>query len=155
MRELCLSTKFPHKEIRWNYGILRSENQRNSYSGIFVVRCAIQYHMHNLKNVKNTHGGVLLLVKLQAKACNSTKSNTPSWVFFTFFKLCEWHQIAQSTTFFIYFFPFSVTGYKLFWNYLRRFECKLLYSNAFQWRNSICNNITMFWYRIITISRSY
>ena len=29
-----------------------------------------------IKNVKNTHGGVLLLVKLKAKACNSTKSNT-------------------------------------------------------------------------------
>ena len=23
MRRLCLSTKFPHQEIRWNYGILR------------------------------------------------------------------------------------------------------------------------------------
>ena len=29
------------------------------------------------KNVKNTHGGVLLLVKLQDQACNFTKSNTP------------------------------------------------------------------------------
>ena len=24
MRKLCLSTKFPHHEIRWNYDILRS-----------------------------------------------------------------------------------------------------------------------------------
>ena len=30
--------------------------------------CAISYHLYNLKNVKNTHGGVLLLVKLQASA---------------------------------------------------------------------------------------
>ena len=30
-----------------------------------------------LKNVKNTHGGMLLFVKLLAKACNFTKSNTP------------------------------------------------------------------------------
>ena len=29
--------------------------------------CAIWYHLHNLKNVKNTHGGVLLLEKLQAQ----------------------------------------------------------------------------------------
>ena len=28
--------------------------------------CAIWYDLYNLKNVKNTHGGVLLLVKLQA-----------------------------------------------------------------------------------------
>ena len=25
--------------------------------------CAIWYHLYNLKSVKNTHGGVLLLVK--------------------------------------------------------------------------------------------
>ena len=28
--------------------------------------CAIWYHLYNLKNVKNTHGGMLILVKLQA-----------------------------------------------------------------------------------------
>ena len=28
--------------------------------------CAIWYHLCNLKNVKNTHGGMSLLVKLQA-----------------------------------------------------------------------------------------
>ena len=31
------------------------------------MRCAIWHHLHNLKNMKNTHGEVLLLVKLQAK----------------------------------------------------------------------------------------
>ena len=36
------------------------------------------------KNVINTHGGVLFLVKLQASACNFAKSNTPPSVFFTF-----------------------------------------------------------------------
>ena len=35
------------------------------------------YDLYNLKNVKNTHGRVLLLVKLQANACNFTKSNNP------------------------------------------------------------------------------
>ena len=49
--------------------------------------CAIWYHLYNLKSVKNTHGGVLLSVKLHAEACNFTESNTPLWVFFTFFKL--------------------------------------------------------------------
>ena len=58
--------------------------------------CAIWYHLYNLERVKNTHGGVLLLVKLQASACNFTKSNTPPWVFFTFLKLYKWCQIAQS-----------------------------------------------------------
>ena len=41
--------------------------------------CTIWYHLYNSKNVKNTHGGVLLLEKLQAKG------STPPWVFFTFF----------------------------------------------------------------------
>ena len=62
------------------------------------MRCAIWHHLCNLKNMKNTHGEVLLLVKLQAKACNITKSNTPRWVFFTFFKLCKWYQIAENVT---------------------------------------------------------
>ena len=30
----------------------------------FVMCCAIWYHFHNLKNMKNNHGGVLLLVKV-------------------------------------------------------------------------------------------
>ena len=30
------------------------------------MRCAIWCHLYNLKNVQNTHEGVLLLVKLEA-----------------------------------------------------------------------------------------
>ena len=45
--------------------------------------------------MKNTHEGVLILVKLQAEACNFTKINTPPWVFLTFLKLYKWYQIAQ------------------------------------------------------------
>ena len=30
----------------------------------YVVRCAIWYYLYNLKNVKNTHGRVLVLVTL-------------------------------------------------------------------------------------------
>ena len=54
----------------------------------------------NLKRVKSTHGGVLILVKLQASAYNFTKINTPPWVFFMLFKLYQWYQIAQHTTYF-------------------------------------------------------
>ena len=32
------------------------------------MRYAIQYHLYNLKNVRKTHGGVSLLVKLQAES---------------------------------------------------------------------------------------
>ena len=58
--------------------------------------CAIWYYL--FKKRENTHGGVLLLVTLQASACNFTKTNTPSWMIFTFFKLCKWYKIAQRTT---------------------------------------------------------
>ena len=37
--------------------------------------------------------------KVTGLACNFTKSNTPPWVFFTFFKLCKWCQIAQNITY--------------------------------------------------------
>ena len=61
-----------------------------------VMRCAICYHLHNLKNVKNTHGGVLLSVNLQVETCNFTKSNTPPWLIFLFFELYKWYEIAQN-----------------------------------------------------------
>ena len=46
--------------------------------------CMIWYYLYNLKIVKNTLGGVLLLVKLQASSWNFTKTNTPF-----FFFLCK------------------------------------------------------------------
>ena len=39
------------------------------------MRYAIWYHLYNLKNVKNTPEGVLLLVKLQAEVCNEKVHN--------------------------------------------------------------------------------
>ena len=47
-----------------------------------VMRCAIWYHLYNLRNMKNTHEGVLLLVKLQAFSLQLHLLNTPPWVFF-------------------------------------------------------------------------
>ena len=42
-----------------------------------MMLCEIWYYLNDSKNVKNTHGGVLLLVKLQA--------------------MYKWYQIAQRT----------------------------------------------------------
>ena len=63
-----------------------------------MERCGIYYRLYNLKNMKKTHGGVLILVKLQASARNFTKINTPPWMFFMFFKLYKWYQIGERTT---------------------------------------------------------
>ena len=47
-----------------------------SYVHSIVVRCVIWYHLYSLKNVKNTHGEVLIFVTLQAEAPNrSTHHN--------------------------------------------------------------------------------
>ena len=64
-------------------------NERPSWKWKYAMRFATCYHLLNLKNVENTHGGVLLLL-----GCNFTKSNTPPWVFFTFLKLHKWYQNA-------------------------------------------------------------
>ena len=39
-----------------------------TYPFTCVMLRAIWYFLYNLKNVKNTHGGVLFLVKLKAKS---------------------------------------------------------------------------------------
>ena len=52
-----------------------------------MLFCVIWYHLYNFKNIKNTHGGVLLL-----------QSNTPPWVLFTFFIFYKWYKIAKSIT---------------------------------------------------------
>ena len=52
--------------------------------------CAVSCHLFNLKNVENTHAGVLLL------ACNFIASNTPPWVSVILSKLYKWYQITQS-----------------------------------------------------------
>ena len=57
----------------------------------FVMFYAIWHHLYNLKNVKNNHGGALLLVKLQALL----KVTLLHGCFSRFFKLYKWHQIAQ------------------------------------------------------------
>ena len=64
---------------------LRIENEANWKK----MWCIVQFSTicRILKNVKNTHGGMLLSVKLLAEACNFTKSDTRPWVFFTFLKL--------------------------------------------------------------------
>ena len=65
--------------------------------------CTIWYHLCNLKNVKNTHGGVL-------KPAIFLNNKTLPWVFFTFFNLCNWYQIVQRITWtFVVYFKMGIT----------------------------------------------
>ena len=87
------------KDCFWNYSWPTSHKRqykKTVKNKQFEILCVIWYHLYNLKNLRNTHGGVLLLVKLQTEACNFNKSNTPLWVFLTFFRLYKWYQIPQS-----------------------------------------------------------
>ena len=88
-----------------------------------VMCCAVWYHLYNFKKVKNTHGGVLLFVKLKV---NFTKSNTPPWVFFTFFKLYNWCQIAQSISYSYSYVSNYIPSVKA----LQRHASKLFYSKS-------------------------
>ena len=53
---------------------------------------------------------ILLLVKSQVLVYNFTKSETPPWVFFTFFKLYKWYQMTQrvSNTYYANYFTMKV-----------------------------------------------
>ena len=86
----------------WSNSLKKSLIENFIFSAVFledilmemVTHCAIWYHLYNFKKVKNTHGGML--------PCNFTKSNTPPWVFFTFFELCKWwHQSCKISRIFI------------------------------------------------------
>ena len=54
------------------YHLYNLKNMKNTHEGVLILvklqDSPIWYYLHNFKNVKNTHGGVLILVKLQALA---------------------------------------------------------------------------------------
>ena len=91
---------------------------------IIIFICVIWYHLYNFKNVKNTYGGVLLLGKSQALKLQAvTKSNGPSWVFFSFFKLYKWYQIMQCIAFL-----------DSFQRRVKRFLSQFLFLSNWDWR---------------------
>ena len=51
---------------------------------LFFILSAIWYHLYNFKNLKNTHGMVILLFKLQVEVSNFNKSITLPWMFLRF-----------------------------------------------------------------------
>ena len=66
LSKMDLDTRYP-KNTNWD--ILK---KTPTYKNTHVMRCEMWYHLYNLKNAKNTHGGVLILVKLQASAQRTT-----------------------------------------------------------------------------------
>ena len=97
--QTLFSYQFYFKEISHVYCVKFGFTHLLSFAvliSLFETLCAICYYLYNLKNVKNSHGGLLVLVKLWAKAYNFTKTSIPPWVFFTCFELYKWYQITQT-----------------------------------------------------------
>ena len=57
------------------------------------------HHLVPFKSMKNTHGGVLLLIKLLGLVCNCTKRIFPSFGIFHIFQIYKWYQIAQRVSY--------------------------------------------------------
>ena len=56
--------KLAYEKVLWQYGRVSPPHSHliPRYLVTFAVRCAIWCRLYSLKNVKNTHGGVLILV---------------------------------------------------------------------------------------------
>ena len=63
---------------------------------LFAMLCAIWYHLYILKNVRNIHGGVLLLAKCRLQPAPFLKVTLFHGCFSRFFKLYKQYQIVQS-----------------------------------------------------------
>ena len=54
MQKMCLSTKFPHQEIKWNYGILCSVSNKNINNNITSLTNALICHTSKLASIINS-----------------------------------------------------------------------------------------------------
>ena len=131
---LCLWCCHYHRVPRCSYNQENELSQRNrekmsTQNFTFVMGCAVWYHLCNIKNVTNTYGGVLLLVKF-------TQSNTPRGcnMFFKLYKGTKSrkssHFIAKSDT--ALFMNKIVFRLKQLINFLHLFLIKILQLNSFE-----------------------
>ena len=109
MRKQYLSTKLKQQEIRWNYGILRSER---GLAWIHVSAKSEKVSKDIYQNLRDALPDLVPFIQFKKRekqqwrtvtfnkvaSCKFTKGNTPLWVFFTFFKLYKWYQITKNIT---------------------------------------------------------
>ena len=71
---VSFSDNFAYLPNEWSLDLLFRGNHCQKFSPL-VIFCAIWYHLYNLKNVENTHGGCSPWVFLRLLNCtNGTKS---------------------------------------------------------------------------------
>ena len=66
-------------------------------SALFFILSAIWYHLYNFKNLKNTHGIVILLFKLQVEVSNFNKSITLPWMFLRFLNYTNGSKLRKTS----------------------------------------------------------
>ena len=67
---MCTSSDLHLGDLKHSFKLIFSSKPDLNWIYIrrsYVMRCVIWNHLYNFKIVENTHGGVLLLVKLQNK----------------------------------------------------------------------------------------
>ena len=79
-------------QIRWIVSIWWYESDASQQAVTIHMWCVARFD--NICIIQKTW-------KTSWKVCNFTKSNTPSWVFFTPPKLYKWYQIAESISYFL------------------------------------------------------
>ena len=95
----------------------------------FARLMMLRYHLHNLKNIKNTLGGVLLLVKLQ----------TPPWVFSRFLYIVQ--TVPNHPKFHIY-KSFHLKMVTPVWNSISQFFVAIQNAASYVTKNTLCNEST-------------
>ena len=57
---------------RWPFAFISNLEHKFAFQVVYETFTLICYHLFNLRNVKNTHGRVMLFIKLQASAQSIT-----------------------------------------------------------------------------------
>ena len=85
-------------QIKFHVSMCTGHNLSVLPAPLYMMLCAIWYQSHNLKKCEKHTWRSVTFCKVIGFSLHFTKSNTPLWVFFTFFILYKWYQIAQSVS---------------------------------------------------------
>ena len=84
MRKLCLSKKFPHQEIRWNYGIFPVEFITKNCVCEKLLSVKIDNKLDSRAHVKSFYNKVISKLRTLAKYVVSAKKNLVIYSFLTY-----------------------------------------------------------------------
>ena len=92
IRKLYLSTKFPHHEIRWNYGILRSDYKNKKLFHFTIFWCLTLQILTNILTILKSPGSLLLKVS-RMKVSSEEDSKTHNYLWQYCFR-AKWNYVS-------------------------------------------------------------